>query len=154
MSLDVYLEVTDPVTKSGSGIWVRENGQQREISWQEWNTRYPDREPVIVETEEDNTVFTANITHNLNKMASNCWVDMDLTLCDCLWQPEEHNITQANQLIEPLEYALWELNEAQEFYERFNPENGWGTYAGLVSFVERYLVACRENPTAKIRVSR
>lgn len=148
MSLDVYLEVDELVSKVGSGIWVRENGQQREISWVEWNARYPDRAPVIVETEEDSTVFTANITHNLNKMAS------EAGLYDCVWRPEENGYEFAHQLITPLRIGLDKLVTQPEYYKQWNPENRWGTYEGLVKFVREYLVACKANPDARIRVSR
>lgn len=40
------------------------------------------------------------------------------------------------------------------FTKKFNPKNGWGSYGGLVKFVEDYLAACIENPTAKVSVWR
>jgi hypothetical protein len=41
-----------------------------------------------------------------------------------------------------------------EEYKRYNPENGWGEYDGLVNFVREYYNACLVNPDAELRVSR
>ncbi|MDE2095773.1 MAG: hypothetical protein KGL39_00830 [Patescibacteria group bacterium] len=35
-----------------SGIFIRENGLTKEISWEEWNIRNPNQEPIIVQKEE------------------------------------------------------------------------------------------------------
>jgi hypothetical protein len=65
-----------------------------------------------------------------------------------LWRHEELNFTRGEQLIEPLQKGLLQLRAEPEHYRRFNPANGWGSYEGLVAFVERLLEACREHPTA------
>lgn len=93
-------------------------------------------------------VFDANITHNLNTMAEEAGIYKHL------WRPEELDITIAAQLIEPLEIGLQRLKDTPEYFKQFNPENGWGTYDGFVSWVEKYLEACKENPDAEISISR
>ena len=93
-------------------------------------------------------VFTKNITHNLNSMAE------EVGIYKHLWRPEEINITRAFQLIEPLTQGLNLLKEDPERFKAFNPENGWGSYENLVSFVEQYLAACIKNPDANISVCR
>ena len=149
MSLDVYLSVDHPIVRSGSGIFVRENGSNVEISREEWNCRRPDRDPVAVcEPTESSKVYSANITHNLCKMASEAGIYY------ALWRPDEHGIAKASQLIEPLESVLVKLRAEPEHYRRFNPANGWGSYEGLVRFVELYLEACREYPDAAVSVCR
>lgn len=65
MSLDVYLSIPDYTgdTHSGSGIFIRENGQTIEITRDKWDERYPHREPVVFNRErEDNRVYSANVT--------------------------------------------------------------------------------------------
>ena len=42
MSLDVYLTIEGTVKKAPR-IYVREDGQNKELSIEEWNARYPDR---------------------------------------------------------------------------------------------------------------
>lgn len=153
MSLDVYLEIDGgpPVDKGGSGIFIRENGKTREISREEWNKRFPDREPVVALPSKDgktNTVFHANITHNLNQMADAAGIYA------VLWRPNEHGVTEAAQLIEPLRVGLQLLKAKPEHFKQFNPPNGWGDYDGFVEFVAEYLRACETWPSARVEVWR
>lgn len=94
------------------------------------------------------TVYDANITHNLRQMAE------EAGLYYCLWRPEEVGIYTAQQLIEPLRTGLNRLISDPEHFKKFNPENGWGDYEGLVTFVSNYLSACEENGDAEISISR
>lgn len=150
MSLDVYLIIKDTVVnKPGSGIFIRENGETKEISRAEWNEKFPNYEPIIFASDdEDDWVYNANITHNLGEMAS------EAGIYQYLWRPEELEITKAGQLIEPLEKGLQRLKDDPKYFQQFNPENGWGDYDGLVRFVEKYLEACKEYPQTEIEVSR
>ena len=172
MSLSVYLKVKEPVKKKqSSGIFVREGGQTKEISLSEWNKRNPDREPVKFQSdkEETNTVYSANITHNVGTMAAEAGV------YEALWRPyklkEEYNVKleedydiemafesaqaiKAKELIEPLRQGLHNLKLNPEKYKKLNPENGWGSYEGLVAFVKVYLNACYEYPDSDVEVSR
>lgn len=94
------------------------------------------------------TVFEWNLTHNLNKMASEAGIYQHL------WRSDELKITRAEQLIEPLREGLMLLKLDPARFRMFNPANGWGSYEGLVSGVEQYLAACIENPDAELTVSR
>ena len=92
MSLDVYLIMKEPqIKKPSSGIFIRENGQTKEITQEEWNAKNPDREPVKFKQEETETneVYSANITHNLNTMADEAGIYKHL------WRPDEIKITKA-----------------------------------------------------------
>jgi hypothetical protein len=93
-------------------------------------------------------VYSANITHNLGRMAEEAGIYTHL------WRPEEVDATKAGQLIEPLEKGLALLKSNPIRFKRFNSPNGWGLYDNFVPFVEKYLTACRENPDADVRVSR
>lgn len=93
-------------------------------------------------------VFQKNITHNLTKMADAAGI------YKALWRPEEIEITKAGQLIPILEAGLALLKSEPDKFKAHNPENGWGTYEGLVEFVEQYLAACREFPEGKIAADR
>lgn len=149
MSLDVYLDMPEAPFEGGSGIYIRENGETREITRAEWDERFPDREPVVVpQGDSAESVFHANITHNLNRMAD------EAGIYKALWRPEEIGITQARQLIEPLRAGLAALNTDPERFRALNPSNGWGDYDGLVRFVARYLAACEQYPDAAVYVSR
>jgi hypothetical protein len=99
-------------------------------------------------------VFDANITHNLNKMAMEVVFDDETTLYDYVWRPDEHEISTAEQLIPYLKRGRDDLMAHPEVYRRLNPENGWGSYEGLVKFITAYLHACENNPDAEVSVSR
>ena len=150
MSLDVYLTLKGQAAKlTGSGIFIREDGRTREISQREWDRRFPGRQPyVVLSDEEDGEVFHANITHNLGQMAD------DAGIHKCLWRPEEVGISHAAQLVEPLRSGLALLQSDPERFKKFNPENGWGNYEGLLDFVARYLSAAMTYPDAEVRVWR
>lgn len=152
MSLDVYLTSPDGATipTYGHGIFIRENGAMREITREEWDARFPDREPVTVRYESDysDELYSRNITHNLGKMAEAAGIYQHL------WRPEELGITTAAQLIEPLRAGLKRLEESPAEFKKHNPANGWGAYEGLVDFVREYLDACEKYPNAIVRASR
>ena len=97
---------------------------------------------------EEETVYDANITHNLNKMAS------EAGIYKALWRPEEIGREKASDIIELLEIGLADLKARPEHFEEFNSPNGWGMYEHFVPFVEKYLNACKEYPECLIEVSR
>lgn len=147
MSLDVFLNL-EGTNVLHVGIPIREDGQMKRISRAEWDERYPDREPIAPAPTVDTRVYSANITHNLNRMAS------EAGIYQCLWRPGEIGIERAKQLIEPLTEGLALLESDPERFEAFNPSNGWGTYERLVSFVREYLMACMCYPDATVSVWR
>jgi len=93
-------------------------------------------------------LFDYNITHNLGPMAS------EAGLYNAMWRPDEHDYTEAGQLIEPLRAGLQALLDDPPRYIALEPDNGWGTYGGLVTFAAKYLSACRMHPKANVTVSR
>lgn len=176
MSLDVYLctgvEVLNP-----REISIRENGETKAITREEWDARFPDREPYTVASWEE--AFSANITHNLGKMAAEAGIYLALWRPGEMLDPSAHSkitgqsaignyhgeggvfelenllpVPHARDLIEPLRAGLALLRAEPERFKCFNPENGWGDYDGLVRFVERYLAACEASPDAEVRISR
>ncbi len=150
MSLDVYLKREGTrVVNSGSGIFVRENGQAVEISRAQWDEKHPGLEPMTFLAEGDPTcVFSANITHNLGAMAG------EAGIYHCLWRPDEIGITEASELIKPLADALRVMRENPARFEAYNPSSGWGSYEDFLPWIERYLIACKEYPDATVLVSR
>lgn len=142
MSLDVKLSLGNSQS-NGSGIFIRESGSIREITRAEWDEKFPNKEPVIAEV-ESSSIFSANITHNLGGMADVAGI------YKALWRPEEIEITTAYQLVEPLTEGLTLLKGDPERFRVLNPANGWGSYEGLIEFVEKYLEACKQYPTASV----
>jgi hypothetical protein len=181
MSLDVYLSRPGITTTiAGPRIFIRENGATKEISREEWDQRFPDREPYTVnDTEETDEVYSRNITHNLNRMAEAAglyialWRPGELLApeiaqkiraaeevgnyhdADGVCEPEQSLPTvTGGDLIGALEAGLLLLESDPERFKVFNPENGWGDYEGLIAFVTDYLRACKEYPDAVVTVSR
>lgn len=122
MSLDVYLTSANPIKRT-----CDECGQ---------------------ECEKHETLYDANITHNLGTMAGKAGIYKHL------WRPEEIEIKTAGELIEPLTRALCDMKDRPEYYKQFDAENGWGTYKDFVPWIESYLAACIEYPDATVRVWR
>lgn len=94
------------------------------------------------------SVFSANITHNLGRMAE------EAGIYKALWRPEEIGITKASQLIEPLTNGLEAMRADPSRFKAFNAKNGWGLYEHFVPWIEIYLEACKDNPDAEVMVDR
>lgn len=150
MSLDVQLVVEGSKSpRAGSGIFVRKDGQTKEISQEEWESKFPGVKPVAFRDDsETDIVFDANITHNLGQMAEVAG------LYRALWRPEDLGFVRARELVDPLVNGLSRLEEMPDHFRKFDPTNGWGTYETLVEFVRNYLRACTQYPDAKIDISR
>ena len=100
------------------------------------------------------SVYSNNITHNLNKMAIAVKLENGKTLYDILWRPDENGFKTAKDISELLDEGWNILLSDPEKYKRYNPENGWGSYDGLCNFVYNYRNACWDNPEAELSVSR
>lgn len=150
MSLDVCLVLKGVQNLSeGEHIFIREDGQNKEISRKEWDNLFPRREPVVVNfPSDDDYVYSSNITHNLGKMAS------EAGIYEALWRPEEIGITKAGQLINPLQRGLNLLRSDPDRFDKLSASNGWGTYDQFVPWVQNYLDACEQYPDAEVHASR
>ncbi len=93
-------------------------------------------------------VFSANVTHNLNKMA------VAAGIYECVWRPDEIEITKAGQIIEPLKLALADMTTRPSHYKTFDSPNGWGLYRHFLPWLAEYLEACIAHPEAIIHISR
>ncbi len=92
--------------------------------------------------------FSKNITHNLVPMAKavGCYI--------AVWRPEEYNLKTGEQLILHLQKAVEFMNRTFDYLKQHEHPSGWGTRKDLLEFLEAYLAACKENPTATIWVHR
>lgn len=99
---------------------------------------------------EDAELFSANITHNLDRMAEAAGI------YECLWRPEEAlpPFATAAQCITVLENGLAIMQAEPQRFRRFDAANGWGTYDQFVPWVQRLLDACKRHPEALVRASR
>lgn len=102
----------------------------------------------LVEPSTLEEVFWGSTTHNLSHMAEAAG------LYKAVWRPDESDISVAATLIPILEKGLDRLKNNPKWFKTFNPSNGFGSYEGLISFIEKYLSACKDNPEAIIDVCR
>jgi hypothetical protein len=72
---------------------------------------------------------------------------------ECLWHPEDNLISNASQMIEPLQAGLALLEADPERFKKLNAPNGWGSYEHFVPFVRNVLRACQEYPDAEVYAS-
>jgi hypothetical protein len=148
MSLDVSLIYKIPTTNKGTGIFVRENGTNKELTFEEIREKFPN---VIIKEEnnfETECVFDANITHNLNKMAHEAGIYY------ACWRPEEINASKASDILPLLKKGFDDMKARPEHFKKFDSENGLGTYKDFFPWVKAYLNACQKYPDAIIDVIR
>ena len=84
-------------------------------------------------------IYERNITHNLNVMAK------EAGIYECLLRPDEHGITHARQIIDPLSAGVSMMATQKRRFEEFNSPNGWGLWEHFIPFCADYLQACRES---------
>lgn len=97
---------------------------------------------------ESEVLYQANITHNMCAMAENAGI------YKALWRPEEIGITKALQLVKPLQDGIKLMKSDPDYFKKFNPSNGWGSYDIFISFIKQYHEACKQYPDADVSVSK
>ena len=120
MSLDVYLT------------------RKRWISYDEGKTY----------EEDEDELFSANITHNLVGMAK------EAGIYEVCWRPENIPNVKAKDIIPTLEKGLSDMKARPEHYKKFDNPNGWGLYVHFVPWLEAYLHQCKLLPEALVSASR
>lgn len=97
---------------------------------------------------QDCQVFSANITHNLNKMADAAGI------YEALWRPDEVPCERAGDLVPALSTGLSSLLVDPDYFRQFDSPNGWGVYDHFVPFVAECMAACMRYPDARVEVDR
>ena len=97
---------------------------------------------------EGQAVFSANITHNMGAMAR------EAGIYECLWRPDEHGITRAGDLIEPVATGLALMASEPKRFKALDPTNKWGSWKAFVPWIAEYLEALRAWPESTVRVCR
>ena len=149
MSLSLWLSEKENRPKSTEEmVPVRERGTIKWYTKAEYREMHPDREPVAILNVDCGVLHDINITHNLTQMAE------EAGIYKWMWRVDELGIKSAQELIVPLQMGLDRLLNDPEKYRQYNPENGWGTYEGLVAVVRDLIEACKKYPEAEVEISR
>ncbi len=155
MSLNLYITSKTPVLHRGTGIYIRENGETKELETKQEVLKYfPDVNPEDIEENsyEDDEYFRLNLTHNLTDMALECKPTRShlslesgsmISLYDLIWHPKDNlGIEVPNmEYLQDVTSCYKELLENAEFFKKYNPDNGWGSYEQLLKGVKKYLCA-------------
>ena len=144
MGLDLYIETEKYYLHKTTGVFIRENGANKELKTIEEVKAYFKGFDIshIKEYEYmDNIVWKRHITHNLTEMADHVRID-NTTLYLLLWRPIESGYSFVTKeyvyyLNECLELLIYDKDELV----KYNPENGFGNYNTLLDFVKS-LVDC------------
>lgn len=151
MSLDYYIITKNPVQHKHTGIYIRENGETKELSKEEAEKNFG--EPIEEFFTEDNELLHVNLTHNLTCMANECCVN-GICLYELLWHPKY--ILKDGKITFPycqtLTNLYWELKAHREKYEKFNPSNGWGSYDGLLKNLKKIAMCLINNDISDLKV--
>lgn len=83
-------------------------------------------------------IYEANITYNLAPMYYKA-IDKDLGLKKL----KSMNCEKALPIINK---AIDDMVKNKQEYEKLNPENGWGTYEGLLKTFREIREVCEDNP--------
>jgi hypothetical protein len=100
----------------------------------------------LIESSEE-TVYSANITHNLSRMAAAAGIYKHL------WHPDEVGIETAGQLVEPLKEGLQKMIDNPSDYKKYNASNGWGMYEHFIPWIKEYIEACEIHIGASVHTS-
>lgn len=150
MSLDLYIVSKTPVLHRDTGVYIRENGETRELETKEEVLKhFPDTNPDNIKeiSYTDDEYFHVNITHNLTEMAEKCYTAMDnssnTNLYDLMWHPEDNlAITVPTmEYIEALMSCYKILLNNPDTFKEYNPSNGWGSYEQLLKSTKKYINA-------------
>lgn len=89
-------------------------------------------------------LFQTNITYNLADMYYKC-IDKKLGL-------KKLNGLSSKEALPIVKRAIEDMIENKEEYEKLNPSNGWGSYAGLLRDLRNLKESCEQIPDGVIEV--
>ena len=101
----------------------------------------------LYEDDWEDAVFDCNITSNLQPMARECGVYLEM------WEPKSLYAKQAKDVVDMLKIGLQRLKRNPRYYKSLEPKNGWGTYNGFVNVLSKYIIACEIYPKSRIFTS-
>ena len=94
--------------------------------------------------EED---YHLQITHNLNKVVSACGELVGKSYYEAIWRPDtltglENGKVPVLFIVSYLPDLIRDLIKYESVLTQYLPENGYGTFEGLIEFLCNYLKEC------------
>ena len=152
MGLDLYIETREKIKHQTTGVYIRENGMNKELKTIEEVKKYfPNRDISHIYEYEyvDNYIFNRHMTHNLSEMAEHIILDSNINLYLLLWHPSDLGFKYVDEkYVNYINKSLELLIRNKKKLEKYNPKNGWGNYETLLGFV-RSLANCLNNIDVK-----
>lgn len=146
MSLDLYIMSKTPLKKTGTGVYIRENGETRELKTKEEVSKYFPGKEVEEKTYETKEVWHGNVTHNLGRMADKVSPGVR-SLYQLFWHPTETTVTR--DWVSEVFECYQELKSRKDHFKPMEEENRvtekdgktylWGTYDNLLKFTKSLL---------------
>lgn len=100
---------------------------------------------INIKAKREIIIYESNITYNLVDMYYKCLdKKLGLKILDKM---------SCKEAIEIIQSAIKDLQENKEEYEKLNPENGWGSYEGLLKTFIDINRCCIDNPDGIIELS-
>jgi len=106
---------------------------------------------------DDNEIETESlrITHNLSTLVDKCGRLSGTPYYKIIWRPDElYDVQNGNVsvsvILDDLLKLLNDLLENEIVLKQYLPDNGFGTYEGLIKFVCKYIYLCYQNKDAYI----
>ena len=90
-------------------------------------------------------IFESNITYNLAPMYYKC-IDEEKGL-------KKLDNMSCKEALPIINNAITDLLNNADEYRKLNPENGWGSYEGLLTALQEMRNCCENNPDGIINVS-
>ena len=100
---------------------------------------------INIKAKREVSIYETNITYNLSDMYYKC-LDKEKGL-------KIFDEMTCKEALPILQKAIEDLIQNKEEYEKLNPENGWGSYEGLLKRFIEMKKCCIDNPDGIIELS-
>jgi hypothetical protein len=98
-----------------------------------------------IDTDEEK--FVGYISHELKEMGIECGIFNEV------WRPRRNKLYWSNQIIEPLIFAIDELESRPSHYINNYSPNGEKSYSEFIKFLTRYKQACQRLPNTIVHAN-
>lgn len=99
---------------------------------------------IYITAKRETEIYERNVTYNLAKMYYKC-IDKEKGF-------KKLDGMNCKEALPIVENAIIDMLVNADEYKKLNPENGWGSYEGLLETLQEIRKCCKENFDGKISV--